>query len=370
MRIAINAIATRRGGGLQYVENLLASLSVIGADHTYLVIVPSAREGLALSNPSVRFLPYAMPTLAYRLWWEQTRLPALLRRHGVDVLLATNNIGLLRGTTPFVLTIQNVDPLVGWRRATPFAFQTRNAVLGLMTVVSAKRARRIIASSNFAAKLLRGRVKGAAIDVIPFGRPVDGHDSSASPSGIVGGTAKTIRPYLLAVSSIKYNKNYPRLIEAFAGAGVHEIDLVIVGEVEHPWEYRLMEEAIVRHDLRNRVHMVGHADHLTVRGLYEGALALVFPSLLESFGLPALEAMTYGVPVIASEIEPLREVCGSAAVFVDPTSTQALAVAMRQTVADADLRRRLIEAGREQSKKFSWIDHARTTLRILEAAGR
>lgn len=370
MRIAINAIATRGGGGLQYVESLLASLCAIGADHTYLVIVSSAREGLALSDPSVRYLSYDMPTVAYRLWWEQIRLPALLRQHGVDVLLASNNIGLLRGTTPFVLTILNVDPLVGWRRATPLAFRTRMAALGLMTVASAKRARRIIAISNFAARLLRRRVKDAAIDIIPLGRPVDGDVSMLPTSRPADGALNITRPYLLAVSSIKYNKNYPRLIEAFAFADLHETDLVIVGGVEHPWEYRDMKEAIVRYDLHDRVHLVGHADHPTVRGWYEGALALVFPSLLESFGLPALEAMTYGVPVIASEIEPLREVCGSAAVFVDPISTRALAIAMRQTVADGDLRRRLIEAGREQSRKFRWVDHARKTLAVLEAAGR
>lgn len=372
MRIGINALATQGGGGLSYVSHLVRHLGALRPPPE-LVVVATPRLLERLSGAAGWATPIAIRprSIRQRLWWEQAHLPEVLRKQGVDVLLAPNNIGLLRGSVPTVITVQNVDPLTRGRREAPLGFAVRMMALRALTVRTARRSARLIAVSEYVRQMLLTWA-GARIhvEVIPLGRPDDAE--GPPPADAAGRRAKLglSGPYLLAVSSVKYNKNYARMIEAFAAAELNGVELAIAGGVEHRWAYEAARAAARRHRVEDRVRFLGDVEGDDLRGLYDGALALIFPSLLESFGLPALEAMSYGVPVAAADIPPLREMCREAAVYVDPYGIPSMAAGMRRLATDPTLRRRLADEGRRRAREFDWPDIARRTWDLLAAAAK
>ena len=122
-----------------------------------------------------------------------------------------------------------------------------------------------------------------------------------------------------------------------------------------------MLDAILRTRLTGRVHLLGHVEDAEMPALYSAARALVFPSLYEGFGLPALEAMASGTPVIASNATGLAEVVGDAGLTVDPTSVEQLADAMARILGDEELRERLVAAGLARAARYTWARAAADT---------
>lgn len=157
-------------------------------------------------------------------------------------------------------------------------------------------------------------------------------------------------PYLLCVSNRKRHKNEFRVVEAFARAGLDAgIRLVFTGQPTAE-----IAACIERHHVTPRVYFMGLVPEAKLPSLYRGAEALVFPSLYEGFGLPLLEAMACGTPVLTSNTTALPEVAGDAALLVDPTSVEQIAGAMEQIVSDTSLRRQLREKGLTRAAQFSW----------------
>jgi glycosyltransferase involved in cell wall biosynthesis len=157
-------------------------------------------------------------------------------------------------------------------------------------------------------------------------------------------------PYLLCVSNRKKHKNEFRTIEAFAKAALDEnIHLVFTGESTAD----LMKWA-ERQRVKSRIDFVGVVAEARLPSLYRGALALIFPSLYEGFGLPVLEAMACGTPVITSNVTALPEIAGDAAVLVDPTSIDAIAAAITKVTSDGSLRARHKEKGLARAAEFTW----------------
>jgi glycosyltransferase involved in cell wall biosynthesis len=173
------------------------------------------------------------------------------------------------------------------------------------------------------------------------------------------------RRYLLYVGGFDYRKNVPALISAFQRtAARHDLDLVVVGPMKGPG-----------HRLAARVRSGNHAERITWLGhvpledlpyLYAGAVAFVYPSLAEGFGLPVLEAMSCGTPVLTSNVSALPEVAGDAAVYANPTSVSDLADKIQRLIDDDGLRGRLSGMALSQARKFSWRS---TAERILSVCG-
>lgn len=176
------------------------------------------------------------------------------------------------------------------------------------------------------------------------------------------------RPYLLAVGTIEPRKNYPRLIEAFARVREKHPDwrLVIVGR--EAWGREALHEAIDRHRLADVVQLVGYVTDETVREYLWGAEAIAVPSLYEGFGLPVLEAMACGTPVIISSAGSLPEVAGNAALAVDPLSVDAITSAILSLAESPSRRHELRELGYAQAARFSWENTARLTWQAYERA--
>ena len=177
--------------------------------------------------------------------------------------------------------------------------------------------------------------------------------------------------YALYVGTLQPRKNLVRLIHAY-----HQLtqqqpltwDLVVAGA--GGWESAKLRQLIGDLHLNDRVHCLGYVADEALSALYYGARFFCFPSLFEGFGLPVLEAQLHGVPVMTANNSALPEIAGDAALLVDPTDVDAIANAMLQLSQDEPLRQRLIAAGYENVKRFSWEKAARETLAVLEQVAR
>ncbi|MDE3167476.1 MAG: glycosyltransferase family 4 protein [Acidobacteriota bacterium] len=181
-------------------------------------------------------------------------------------------------------------------------------------------------------------------------------------------------PYLLYAGNIRKQKNIPRLVEAFAvvrsqltGHPVYrDLRLVIIGDTIS--SYPAVRQSVIRSRVENVVRFLGFVPFDTLRCFYECAAAFVFPSRYEGFGLPPLEAMACGTPVVTSNVSSLPEVVGEAAIQVNPENVFDIARGIKEVLLDEKLRATLIRRGREQAARFSWTWTARQVLEIYEEA--
>jgi glycosyltransferase involved in cell wall biosynthesis len=172
--------------------------------------------------------------------------------------------------------------------------------------------------------------------------------------------------YLLSVGSLEPGKNRARLIAAYARLRAEGAAEPIVIAGQPAWRYQGDLDLAGRLGLRDSVRFLGYAPDEDLPALYSGASAFVFPSLYEGFGLPVLEAMACGTPVITSNVSATAEVAGDAALLVDPRDVAALTEAIARVLVDAGLRAGLRARGLERAAQFSWARTARETLLIYE----
>ena len=179
-------------------------------------------------------------------------------------------------------------------------------------------------------------------------------------------------PYVLFVGTHEPRKNLPRLLRAYGAmksAVRRRHRLVLAGK--GAWDEAAIAAAIAEVPADSRVIQLGHVAAADLPGLYYGASAFCFPSLVEGFGIPPLEAMASGCPVLAADIPALREVLGDAAMFADPLSVDALRDGLERVLEDADLQSTLRERGARRAADFSWERTARETVSVFERiAGR
>ena len=176
-------------------------------------------------------------------------------------------------------------------------------------------------------------------------------------------------PFIYHVGNIEPRKNLLRLLRAFLSLREQlkdDVRLVITGQ--KGWLTSKLFGAMKQMDLGDWVVFTGYVPHEHLPLLMNAAEAFVFPSLYEGFGLPVLEAMSCGTPVLTSDISSLPEIVGNAALLVDPTDEDAIAAGIKQLLEDTELRRRLAAAGLEQASRFSWQRAARETLAVYRQA--
>jgi glycosyltransferase involved in cell wall biosynthesis len=178
-------------------------------------------------------------------------------------------------------------------------------------------------------------------------------------------------PFALYVGNIKPHKNLERLIEAFhlvRGEGFEQLKLLIIGDQIS--KFPRLRRAVDRYKLHKHVRFLGFVGDDTLAALYRLATVFVFPSLYEGFGLPPLEAMASGTPVVTSDVSSLPEVVGDAAVLVDPYSAKSIADGIQRVLVDPDLRETLRRRGLERARAFSWEASVRRTLDVYREVAR
>jgi len=367
MRIAIDytaAICQRAGIG-RYTRELTQALLALDRENRYVLFSAgrSADEPQWPSNVRRRSVPLRDHQLA--LIWQRLRLPipAELFTGPVDLFHSPDFVlpPLLNAAS--VVTIHDLSFMRLPHCSPPplLDYLTRSVPR------SARRADAILADSE---STRRDVIELLGIDAQRVHVVYAGVDARFAPQP--QGTVREVKarysiagPYVLAVGTLQPRKNYPRLLQAFAAVRQRSRiphKLVIVGG--RGWLYDEIDATIVRLDLADHVLMPGFVPDDDLPALYAGADLLAFPSLYEGFGLPALEAMACGTPVIASTAPSLPEVCGDAALLVDPTDVPDLADAMEQVLTDEALVTRLTELGRRRAQQFHWEDAARALLAV------
>lgn len=304
-----------------------------------------------------------------RLAWEQMRLPGRLRALGIDVLHSTHHTLPLRPIRP--RRVVTIHDLTFFRMPERYPL-ARRLYMQSSTRASAKVADAIIVPS----RTVRDDVVAALgvpqskLHVVyeaasPLYAPIAQEDAVA-----VAARYGITPPFVLSVGSLEPGKNRTRLIRAMRALrdeGV-EATLAIVGQ--RAWRYtrdfRLIEEL----GLTDRIRYLGYVEQSDLPALYSAARAFAFPSLYEGFGLPVLEAMACGTPVLTSRVSATAEVASDAALLVDPLSTEEIGDALRRLLADADLRAELRQRGIERAHDFSWARAADETHAVYERVAK
>jgi glycosyltransferase involved in cell wall biosynthesis len=176
---------------------------------------------------------------------------------------------------------------------------------------------------------------------------------------------KPIENYILFVGSIEPRKNLVNLLKAYLLLPEYlrkEFKLLLVGF--KGWENKEIAELLNK--LKKSANYLGYVNNEELAGLYRGATCFVYPSFYEGFGLPPLEAMACGCPVVVSNVTSLPEVCGDAAYYVDPNDVESIAEGIQKVLIDEELRRNLVEKGLERAKLFSWEKAAKEHLKVFE----
>jgi len=292
--------------------------------------------------------------------WEQLYLPAASRGR---LLWSPNNTGPV-AVERQVCTIHDIIPL-----DRPEWFNARfSAWYRWLLPRLVRRVRHIIAVSEFTRQRLIDRLAVDPAKVTTVWNGVDQEFRPRSAEEIASAKRDlgiATDSYLLCVGSLEPRKNLPRLLDAWRTAMPElpsNVRLVVAGRKPAS---RVFAE--LRIEAPERVHFTGYVQQEQLPALYSGALAMVYPSLYEGFGLPPLEAMACGTAVVTSNTTSLPEVVGSAALFVDPESTASIAEAIRTIVTDAAVRESLRAKGLVRAETFSWERCVRETRAILEA---
>jgi glycosyltransferase involved in cell wall biosynthesis len=353
------------GGTETYAAGLLHGLAAV-ASRSAEFFVYLNRESTSWTLPTAgnfqRVLcPISARSQAARYLYEQTRLPRLARGHRIDVLHSCGYVSPLWASFPTVVTIHDLN----YRAFGAQMPLGRRVALQFFVRQSALRSSRVLTVSEFSRQEII-HAFGLPPDrvVVTPNAPRPRFERAGPASAAEHPDPRDPRPYILAFSSRSPNKNIPRLIAAFELAR-QRYDLphrlVLVGHSPESGGRPIAAS--------EAVHVAGYLDERPLQSLLAGASLLAFPSLYEGFGLPVVEAMAAGVPVVCSNRASLPEVAGDAASYFDPTSVEDMAAKLGIAARDETLRRKLIERGYRNVRRFSWEESARTALGVYLEVG-
>ena len=281
--------------------------------------------------------------------WEQIELSRHVPRDALLLNLCNTGPLLLHNQ---VVVIHDAATL---RVPNSFNWRFRLWYRILMTGLG-RRASRIVTVSGFSRDDI---VEGFGVPASKIDMVIEGGEHilrTAADKSAMHRFGLDTRPYLLAVSSMAVHKNFKLVLQALECLGDPPFDVAIAGGANAKV---FGTEGILQSD---QVKWLGHVSDAELRALYEGAMCFVFPSLYEGFGIPPLEAMNCGCPVLASNAASIPEVCGDAALYFDPQDSGALATLMQRVAEDVVLRASLSKQGVVQAGKFSWEQAGRQIL--------
>jgi glycosyltransferase involved in cell wall biosynthesis len=363
MRIGIDArlVYYSRAGIGQYIMRLAEALASLKPYHDDFVLLQSRKDNTRIVNGH-HFNRVSLWTPSHHRL-EQTTLRLEIGRLRLDVLHSPDFIPPFQRNCKSVITVHDLAfllyPHFLTKEAARYYGQIDQAVHRTDHIIAVSQSTR-----QDTIKLLG--VPERKITVIheaahPIYRPVDPEEARRH----VAGTYGIDREYILFVSTIEPRKNLPGLLQAYRKLlddYKRPEGLVLAGS--RGWLSEEVYDTVKALNLDDRVRFVGRVPSEDLLYLYNAAQLLVHPSFYEGFGLPPLEAMTCGTPIIASNVSALPEVVGDAAILIDPHDVEGLTVAMWRVLTDQDLRASLAAKGLKRAKMFSWQRAAQETLDV------
>ncbi|MEM9806518.1 MAG: glycosyltransferase family 1 protein [Cyanobacteria bacterium P01_D01_bin.56] len=349
--VNLSALIQKPTGISTYACNLLPQLKLL---EPVILTNQIAGDINCIPIPDDLSPEYGLAGHAKRLWWLQTRLPKVYRELGSTLIFSPLPEAPIYRKCRFITTVHDLIPLRFPRQWSPLTNYFRYVVPLIL-----REAVHIICDSDSTARDLEEfyDIKREKITTIPLAYDRGNFKLSRE---------QVEEDYFIYIGRQDTYKNLSLLIDSFARICAEtDTQLWFVGPRDVRYTPRLVEQ--VKHlNIEKSVRFLDYVAYSVMSKLLSSALALTFPSLWEGFGLPALEAMACGTPVIASNISSLPEVVGDAAILVDPYNVDELADAMRMVATDSQLRRRMSLAGLERAGQFSWEKTGRQTIEVLE----
>ena len=368
MRVAIDARKLHDFGIGTYIRNLLRQMARIDHDTDYVLLSsPTDLDVAAQLGPNFRSVLEPSPNYSLR---EQIHVPWVLHRERPDVFHAPHYVLPPAIRCRSVVTIHDCIHLM-FPQYLPNKAAYAYARASMWAAV--KRSSRILTVSEASKRDILHFFNVAPEKIEVVYNAIDDHFWLTPPEEEVARVRERYQldhQFVLYVGNIKPHKNLVRLIEAFAElrrGGLDEVKLLIIGDEIS--KLPALRRAVHRHKLHKHVRFLGFVSDGTLRILYRLASVFVFPSLYEGFGLPPLEAMASGTPVVTSNQSSLPEVTGDAAVLVDPYDVDSLVDGIRRVLTDPALAAELRRRGPERAREFSWAHSVEKTRRVYEAVG-
>ncbi len=385
MKIALDIRRVTDFGVGTYIRNIVRALAAIDCQNQYFLLGPAERfhefdfathASACCGDTATRDLPSNFFPIPFAYEEESARsyieLDRVLRRTGCDVLHVPHLFWYpRRSPCPYVVTVHD---LLAFFRPESNGSGVKRLLHNFFTRRGLDKAARILAVSKFTRNEIV-RIYGVPAEKISvIYNAIDerfqrGHAGPADRDMMIHRFQVTY-PFLLYAGNIKPHKNVNRIIEAFSAlkpelekdGSFPDLKLVIIGDElsKHPD----LRRSVIRGAVQNDVRFLGFVPIDVLRVFYDLAKVFIFPSLYEGFGLPPLEAMAHGTPVVTSNVTSLPEVVGSAAVLVNPENSFEIMRAVHRVLVDQPLRDQLKERGYQQAKVFSWEEAARRTLGI------
>jgi glycosyltransferase involved in cell wall biosynthesis len=366
MRIAIDArcLTGAYTGDRTYWLGLLRGLCALPHEHEILLYthVPIIEPNLPDDS---RMRQRVIPAQNLR-WWSWRVFPDAANADEADVAHVQYTVPT-RLRMPVVTTVHDIS-----FRLMPSCFPLKHRLLlNLSVPVSMRRAAKVITVSESSRRDILRVYRLPAEKVVAIANAVDERLQPVEPAQ----AAETLRlhygivhPFVLMVGVLQPRKNLPLAVQAFAQAVLpaglpHR--LVVVGK--SGWGADALRRAIDRWGTSQRTLLTGYVPDEHLPHFYSAADALMYPSLYEGFGLPPLEAMQCGCPVLASDIPVMREVVGDAGMLLSPTDPVAWAQGLHAVLTNEWARQQMRERGFQQATRFSWLESARRTLEVYEA---
>ena len=374
LHIVIDARRIRDFGIGTYIRRLVHSLAEVDPANQYTLVSFPADVPMLVGLPeNFRTAVYARADSSNL---DHVAFPFFLRGLSPDLIhIPLNRVPLVM-IRPYVVTIHDMANLFFEEERSGIRMQLRRYRFrrGLL------RAKRVIAVSEATRRdveNLMGVPPGRVCRV--YNAPDPGFSTQTGEAALdeqrrIMERYQIEHPFLLYAGNIRRHKNVPRLVEAFAVLReqlashpiYNDLRLVIIGDTisQHP----AVRHAVIKSRVEHAVRFLGFVPFETLRCFYQSAAVFVFPSRYEGFGLPPLEAMACGTPVVTSNVSSLPEVVGDAAVLVNPENVFDIARGIRDVLLDESLRSTLIERGYQQAARFSWQRTARQVLEIYQEA--
>ena len=346
----LSSVFPQPTGLATYSLNLIKELHSLNLE----VVSPFEIDGYTFHrSPANLTAEYGLKGHIQRLLWVQFQLPKLGRKLASSLIFSPIPEAPLYSNYRYIVTVHDLIPLHFPKRFSPATLYNRYYIPEVL-----KQAQHIICNSVATAQDIINfcHIPAAQITPIPLAVDTDNFRFLNLPT----------RNYFLYLGRIAPYKNVQRLIAAFATAfkGL-EYELWLAGPPDRRY-LPAIDTQIKQLELTTQVKFLNYVAYKDLPILMNQAIALVFPSLWEGFGLPVLEAMTCGTPVITSSLSALPEVTGDAALLVDPYDSAAIAQAMQSLTTDSSLRRELHTASLSRASQFSWANTGKATIEVLQ----
>jgi len=373
IHLFLNGLAASAGGGLTYLRNVVPHLSRRQDVHSTVALSPQLRREFG-DLPNISFLELDVPgSAARRFYWEQMRLPGLIRRSGANVLISAGNFALRKSPVPQILLSRNslytsADFYRDLRDRGEYGLWLDTRIKGVLAKRSIHWADCTVAPSRAFADDLQ-RWTGKPIIAIHHGFDPEGFFGDQTPLSVeaqqkIKAAEGAVR--LLFVSHYNYYRNFETLLRAIslvrqrlAGRPVRLFLTCKLQAGENPGSYRTEAAAALVRELgiQEEVVELGAIPYRSLHHLYRACDVYVTPAYTETFAHPLVEAMASGLPIVASDLPVHREICGGAALFFDHSSPEDAATKISQLAFSPDIARRLATDGRARSLEFRWTQH-------------